>query len=110
MTSISQAIRGVRAARGLTITAILCIGLGAAATTAVATLVSATLLRDVPFPRAERLVRIWFEEPQASPRVSLSIPEIADFARMESFDAFAGTARVRATARLSPGAERMRGE
>jgi hypothetical protein len=94
----------------LGVAAVLCIGLGAFATTTVSTLVSATLLRPVPFPEAERLVRIWFDEPGVNARVSLSIPEIGDFARMRSFDAFAGTARVRTALRLEQGAERVRGE
>ena len=110
LTTILQALRSVRRAPALGIAAVLCIGLGASATTTVSTLVSATLLRPVPFPDAERLVRIWFDEPGVNARVSLSIPEIGDFARMRSFDAFAGTARVRTALRLEQGAERVRGE
>ncbi len=110
MSTILQAARSLRRAPGLGVAAVLCIGAGAAATTTVATLVSATLLRPVPFPGADRLVRVWFEEPGAAARISLSIPEIDEFARMTTLDAFAGTARVRVTARLAQGAERMRGE
>ena len=110
MTILGQAFRSVVRAPGLGLAAVLCIGLGAAATTAVATLVSAALWRPVPFPAADRLVRIWFEEPGVNPRIGLSIPETGEFARMASFDAYAATARVRATVRLGQGAERMRGE
>jgi putative ABC transport system permease protein len=110
ISTIGQACRSLGRARTLSAAAALCIGLGAAATTTVATLVSAVLLRPVPFPDAERLVRIWFEEPGVNARISLSIPDAADFARIEAFDGFAATARVRTTARLDQGAERLRGE
>ena len=108
--TIMQALRSVRRAPGLAIAAVLCIGLGAAATTTVSTLVSAVLLRPVPFPAADRLVRIWFEDPGANARISFSIPDVADFSGIDAFDAFAATARVRTTAMLGAGAERLRGE
>ncbi len=108
--TMRNAMRSLWRAPGLGAAAILCIGLGTAATTTVATLVSATLLRPVPFPSAERLVRIWFDEPNVNSRISLSIPELGEFARMSSFDAFLGTARVRAVALFGQGAERLRGE
>jgi putative ABC transport system permease protein len=110
MSVFRHAIRTIGRAPGLGTAAILCIGLGTAATTTVATLVSATLLRPIPFPHADRLVRLWFEEPGVNSRISFAIPEIAEFSRMSSFDAFLGTARVRVVALLNNGAERLRGE
>jgi putative ABC transport system permease protein len=107
---LRHALRRVWQTRVLSAAAIVCIGVGAAATTTVATLISATLVRPVPFPAAERLVRLWFEEPGVNPRISFSIPDIADFQSLESFDAVIGTARVRTNARLGVGTERMRGE
>ena len=108
--TVRHAVRGLRTAPALALAAILCTALGTAATSAVATLVSAALLRPVPFPGGDRLVRIWFEEPGGRRRIALSIPEIDAFARLDSFDAFVGTARMRVAARLGDGAERMRGE
>ena len=108
--TIRNAIRSLRRAPALGLAAIACIGLGTAATATVATLVSATLLRPVPFPDADRLVRIWLDEPGGNPRVELSIPDVADFSRMSSFDAFLGIARVRVVALFNQGAERLRGE
>ena len=110
IATITHAVRSLRHAPGLALAAILCIALGTAATTTVATLVSATLIRPVPFPAPERLVRVWFDEPQVNSRISLSIPEIADFGAMTAFDAFLGTARVRSTVLFDSGAERLRGE
>ena len=103
-------IRSLRRAPGLAIASVLCLSLGAAATTAVSTLVGALLLRPLPFPDADRLVRVWFDEPDVATRVSLSIPDIDDFAQVPAFDRFVGTARVRAVALFGNGAERLRGE
>src|SRR5262245_2391680 len=108
--TMRDAVRGLRSAPGLALAAILCTALGTAATTSVATLVGAALLAPVRVRAGDRLVRIWFEEPGVRRRISLSIPEIDAFARLGSFDAFLGTARVRLSARLGAGAERMRGE
>jgi putative ABC transport system permease protein len=106
----TQALKSLRRAPGLAIAAILCLGLGASATSAVTTLVGALMLRPLPFPDADRLVRVWLEEPGTTPRVSLSIPELDDFAKVQAFDRFIGTARVRIVALFGGGAERLRGE
>jgi hypothetical protein len=71
---------------------VVCLALGAAATSAVATLVGALLLRPLPFPEADRLVRLWFEERDVSSRISLSIPEFDDFGQIPAFDTFVGSA------------------
>ena len=72
--TLRHAVRGLRATPALALAAILCTALGTEATTSVATLVSAALLRPVPFPGGDRLVRIWLEEPGGRRRISLSIP------------------------------------
>ena len=107
---LSHALRSLRRAPGLAVAAVLCLALGAAATSAVGTLISALLLRPLPFPDADRLVRIWFEEPGGDDRISLSIPEFDDFKQARAFDAFLGTARVRVVALFGNRAERLRGE
>jgi putative ABC transport system permease protein len=107
---LTHAFRSLRRAPGLAAAAVLSLALGAAATTAVSTLIAALLLRPLPFPDADRLVRIWFEEPGRDTRISLSIPEFDDFKRARAFDAFLGTARVRVVALFGTGAERLRGE
>ena len=86
--------------------------IGVAATTAVSAFLSAVLLRDVPFPHPERLVRVWLANDRTGePRGDLSIPELVDFEqRATMFDAFLGTARSRLVALLPQGAERLRGE
>jgi putative ABC transport system permease protein len=108
--TLSHAIKSLRRAPGLAIAAVLCLALGAAATSAVATLVGALLLRPLPFPDADRLVRLWFEEPGGDSRISLSIPEFDDLKQVRAFDVFLGTARVRAVAQFGSSAERLYGE
>jgi putative ABC transport system permease protein len=91
--------------------AVVCIALGTAAVSAVLGLVDATLARPLPFPAAERLVRIWIAEDQGDPRIDLSLPEMIDLKReLRSVDVFAGAARSRLVARLPGATERLRGE
>lgn len=96
----------------LSIAAALCAALGVAATTAAAALFSAVAVRGVPFPEADRLVRVWLADTAGGDtRGSLSIPELRDLdGQVAAFDAFLGTARSRAVGLLDSGAERLRGE
>ena len=108
--TLRTAFRNLCRSPRLSLAAIACISLGAAATSAIATLVAATLLRPLPFPDADRLVRIWFDDGNGNNHVSLSIPDLRDAAALASFDRLLGTSRVRVVALLDGGAERMRGE
>jgi predicted permease len=110
MATFRLALRGVLRSPGLSLAATLCIGLGIAATTAVATLANAILLRPVPFPDAGRLTRVWLDEPGVDSHVSLSIPESREMHALAAFDAAIGTARVRVVAVAGDGAQRLRGE
>lgn len=102
--------RGLVRTPALTVAATLCIAIGVAATTAVATLANAVLLRPAPFPDADRLYRIWLEEHGVDSRVWLSIPEARDIQPSDVFEQVLATARVRAIAVHRDGAERLRGE
>ena len=108
--TLRTALRNLLTSPRLSLAAVACISLGAAATSAIATLVSATLLRPLPFPDADRLVRIWFDDGNGNDHVSLSIPDLKDAESLTSFDRLLGTSRVRVVALLEGGAERMRGE
>ena len=107
---VRHAIRQLYRSPGLPVAAVLCIALGASASAAVTTLVSATILDAPPFPGADRMVRLWLAEPDVNPRGSLSIPDLHDFGSLTSIETFIGTARMRATALLDSGAHRLRGE
>ena len=110
MSFFRDALRSLLRSPALATAAIACIALGSAATTAIATLVDTTLVRPLPFPDAERLARVWFDEPGVDRRGSLSIPEAIDLGVASSFDAWLVTSRVRAVVLFEDGAERLRGE
>jgi putative ABC transport system permease protein len=111
MPSLRDVFRSLKRSHGLAAAAVICIALGCASTTAVATLTDVALIRSLPFPDADRLTRIWLDEAGVDSRQWLSIPEAQDLAAAAtSFDALLVTARVRAVVLFSGGAERLRGE
>ena len=62
-----------------TIVAVLTLALGVGANTAIFSIVNAVLLRSLPFPDPDRLVRIYFNNPGVGLRgVRFSVPEFDD--------------------------------
>jgi predicted permease len=62
-----------------TIVAVLTLALGVGANTAIFSIVNAVLLRSLPFPEPDRLVRIYFNNPGVGLRgVRFSVPELDD--------------------------------
>jgi putative ABC transport system permease protein len=62
-----------------TIVAVLMLALGVGANTAIFSIVNAVLLRSLPFPDSDRLVRIYFNNPGVGLRgVRFSVPELDD--------------------------------
>jgi len=117
--TLQLALRRLARSPRLALGAVLCIAVGTAATSAALTLVSATLLRPLPYPEADRLVRVWLEEPQGDSHIELSYPDVLDLSQAlvddgsgtgGALDAFEATARARIQFRTGEGARRVEGE
>ena len=73
------ALRALRAARGFAVVALLTLAVGIGATSAVYGVVRGVLLRPLPFPDADRVVRIWSHDRTSDDsRVPLSEPDFLD--------------------------------
>jgi putative ABC transport system permease protein len=85
-----HALRVLLKRPAFTVLAILTLALGIGANTAIFSVVNGVLLRPLPYPQPDELVRLW-EHTSRSPRVNVSYPNLRDWrARLKSFDAIAG--------------------
>jgi putative ABC transport system permease protein len=114
---VRYSLRSVRRAAGFSATAVAVAALGIGATTAAFSLADHVLIRPLPFPESERLVRVWEElSLRGYARVEPSPPNFEDwrrqstmFERLEAFTGFGGamTGRGEATpvigATVTPG-------
>jgi predicted permease len=89
---VVYALRGARRAPGFSLVVLLTLALGIGATTAMFSVVRGVLLRPLPFPEAERVVRLWPENPAAAvDHGQLSQTELRDWERdLRGFAAVAG--------------------
>src|SRR5436309_1004435 len=72
------AFRSLRRNAGFAAVAVLSLALGIGAATAIFSVVHAVLLRPLPYPQAERLVRVW-NSWNETPDARLSVPELLDY-------------------------------
>ena len=81
--------RSLGRSKGFAVTAIAVVGLGIGATTAVFSVTDFVLIRPLPFPRADRLVRVWERHP-GYPQMELSPANYRDFKKAaDVFSSFA---------------------
>lgn len=79
---LRYAIRSLRRTPGFTITAIVVAALGIGATTATFSVADHVLLRPLPFPEADRVVRLWEDHSKLGyPRMEPSPPNFLDWQR-----------------------------
>jgi putative ABC transport system permease protein len=74
----TYAIRSLRKAPGLLVTALITLALGIGANTAIFSVINGVLLRPLPYPDEERLVFLWSTAP-AYPRMPLTPGQLLDF-------------------------------
>ncbi len=76
---LKYGLRTLRRSRGFTIIAILTLGLGIGANTAIFSIVNAVLLRPLPFQHSEQLVRVFDDLNGANAKdTGMSVPEFYD--------------------------------
>src|SRR6478736_4012990 len=95
---LKYAARSLRRTPGFTLTAILVSAIGIGATTAAFTLADHVLIRALPFPQPDRLVKLWEEQASRGyPRMEPSPPNFRDwqrqatsFERLEAYTSLVG--------------------
>jgi predicted permease len=109
---LRYAARSLRRTPGFTITAILVAAIGIGATTATFTLADHVLIRALPFPEPDELVKVWEDHSSRGyPRLEPSPPDFLDwqrqnhsFERLEAYTTFGSTMTGRGEAARVTGA------
>ncbi|HUR95397.1 MAG TPA: ABC transporter permease [Gemmatimonadales bacterium] len=97
LQDLRHAVRALRQAPAFALAAILTLGLGIGANTAIFSVVNGVLLRPLAFPDPERLVTIWGYHPSIG-RETASLPDYLDWRRdARSFGAMAAWANTQFT-------------
>jgi len=111
LQDLRYGVRSLRQGALLSIAALACIAIGVGATVSVFTLINTTLVQSLPYPQADRLVRVWGTNGPDEPRRDLSYPnyqDLRDGAR--NLERLEAAARTRLSVVNEIGVERVRGE
>ena len=92
---VRLAVRVLARTPGFTAAAVLCLGLGIGATSAVWSVVQTVLLRALPYEEPERVVTVWERGEEGPERLPVSVPELFDL--REQRGVFAEVSLVTAT-------------
>jgi predicted permease len=92
------------------VAAVACVALGTAAVGAVASLLVATLLRPLPFPDGDRLLRVWSTEGTAPEREAPALADLEDLRALDALDRVEGATRERRIFLDESGGRRVEGE
>src|SRR5438105_15042652 len=108
MNDLKFALRQVRKSPGFTLVAVLTLALGIGANTAIFSVVEGALLRPLPFPHGERLVRIYEaldENGARSASLNLSYRTVARFREFgrDIFEDVVGGTGVASVVRVNDG-------
>src|ERR1700740_87002 len=78
LRELRHSLRTPTKSRGFTVVAILTLALGIGASTAIFSVVDAVLLRALPYPNPQEIVRVWEQAPDGH-RMNLADPNFDDF-------------------------------
>jgi putative ABC transport system permease protein len=91
-------LRQLRKNQGLTAVCVLTLAIGIGATTAIFSVVDSLLLRPLPYPNSDRIVRIWNTfSPRGLTELTASEPEFLEYRQSQTFAQVAGFALGSAT-------------
>jgi putative ABC transport system permease protein len=82
LSHLRYAVRLLFKSPGFTITTVLILGLGIGANTAIFSLIEGVLLKPLPYPNADRLVRI-FQPSQGVDKMSMAYSDYVDFCQSQ---------------------------
>ncbi|MEK6300647.1 MAG: ABC transporter permease [Acidobacteriota bacterium] len=90
---LAYGLRALVKSPGFTIVAVLTLGLGTGANTAIFSVLNGVLLRPLPFREPERLVMVWNNNTKANqPQAALSVPDLLDYRENNVFEQIASLA------------------